>query len=45
MPSDLILCPSLFTVSDLQDFVTDAEVEASQCRRLGEMTSEECKGN
>lgn len=25
-------------------FVTDAEMEASQCRNLGENESEECKG-
>lgn len=43
-PYHLILCPSLFTVSDLQDFVTDAEMEANQCRNLGENESEECKG-
>lgn len=30
-PDHLILCPSLFTVSDLQDFMTDAEMEANQC--------------
>lgn len=35
-PNHLILCPSLFTVSDLQDFVTDAEMEANHCRNLGE---------